>query len=157
MFNTVIWATDGSEAAKKALPFAKKLAAGPGAKLVVLHVREILVGRAGGYPVRADDDDLTLELQGLVTGLRDEGFDATLTLITSHDENAAHAIADATREVDGEVIVLGIRGYGVVAGLLLGSVAQRLLHVSSCPVLAVPSHADLPVQAEGRKLADVAS
>jgi nucleotide-binding universal stress UspA family protein len=36
------------------------------------------------------------------------------------------------------VIVVGTRGHGPLAGALLGSVAQHLLHDAPCPVLAIP-------------------
>jgi nucleotide-binding universal stress UspA family protein len=58
MFSTVIWATDGSEAADRALPYAKALVDGPGRTLVVVHCKELLTGRAGGYPVLADEGEL---------------------------------------------------------------------------------------------------
>ena len=38
MFNTVVWATDGSEDAIRALPYAKALATGEGAMLLVVHI-----------------------------------------------------------------------------------------------------------------------
>src|SRR5438067_7822331 len=47
MFKTILWATDGSETAALALPYALGLAERDNAKLVVAHVREIFVGRAG--------------------------------------------------------------------------------------------------------------
>ena len=47
-------------------------------------------------------------------------------------------IADFARRSQADVIVMGTRGRGQVAGLLLGSVTQRLLHLAHCPVLAVP-------------------
>lgn len=146
MFETVIWATDGSAAAERALPFAKSLAGAPGARLVVVHVREILAGRAGGYPTRADEHDLVNELEQKVEQLRADGLEATLRVVTSLDANAAHALADVALEVGGDVIVVGTRGRGVVAGLLLGSVAQRLLHVARSPVLAVPPHGVVPAR-----------
>ena len=48
-------------------------------------------------------------------------------------------LADHARAGDADVIVVGTRGRTTLAGLLLGSVTQRLMHVSPCPVLAVPS------------------
>jgi nucleotide-binding universal stress UspA family protein len=45
---------------------------------------------------------------------------------------------------------VGTHGYGRVAGLLLGSVTQGLLHSGVCPVLAVPTGA--PAEAPGREL-----
>ena len=54
-------------------------------------------------------------------------------------------IADAAKENEADVIVVGSRGYGRIAGVLLGSVTQRLLHVAPCPVLAVPTKVAVPV------------
>jgi len=34
--------------------------------------------------------------------------------------------------------VTGTRGHTALAGVIVGSVAQRLLHVAPCPVLVVP-------------------
>jgi nucleotide-binding universal stress UspA family protein len=48
-------------------------------------------------------------------------------------------IADLAREIDADAIVVGTRGHSPVAGLLLGSVTQRLLHIAPCPVVAVPA------------------
>jgi hypothetical protein len=51
----------------------------------------------------------------------------------------AHEIADVAREVGADLIVIGTRGHTPIAGLSLGSVTLRLLHVAPCPVLAVPA------------------
>ena len=67
-----------------------------------------------------------------------EGLSVTLQIISGAGGHAAHMIVDAAREHGGDVIVAGTRGHAPVAGLLLGSVTQRLLHVSHCPVLVVP-------------------
>jgi nucleotide-binding universal stress UspA family protein len=48
-------------------------------------------------------------------------------------------LADTARDAGADVIVAGTRGHAPVAGLLLGSVTQRLLHIAPCPVLAVPA------------------
>jgi nucleotide-binding universal stress UspA family protein len=138
MFRTIVWATDGSEAADRALPYARELASGDGAKLIVVHCNELLVGRAGGYPVLADEDELADKIRDQVAMLNDEGVDATLEFVAGITPHAAHMIAQVAREVAADAIVVGTRGHAPVAGLLLGSVTQRLLHIAPCPVLAVP-------------------
>lgn len=50
----------------------------------------------------------------------------------------AHAIEDVAAEAGADLIVTGTPGHSPVAGLLLGSVTQRLLHIARRPVLAVP-------------------
>lgn len=139
MFSTIIWATDGSEAADRALPYAKALAAPGDAPLVVVHCEEIYAGRASGYTVFADEQELEEKIRGQVADAREEGLDATLKLIRRTATGPARMIADVAREVGADVIVVGTRGHGPFAGLLVGSVTQRLLHVAPCPVLAVPT------------------
>ncbi len=139
MFKTIVWATDGSEAADRALPFAKALAGQSGRSLVVMHCKELLVGRGGGFPVLADEEDLQAKIRRQVADLREEGLDATFRPLTSVGSHAAHTISGAARDAGADVIVVGTRGHSPVAGLLLGSVTQRLLHVAPCPVLVIPA------------------
>ncbi len=49
----------------------------------------------------------------------------------------AHAIVEFAREKHCDLIVIGARGLGSVAGLLLGSVTSRVVHLSELPVLVV--------------------
>jgi nucleotide-binding universal stress UspA family protein len=146
MFKTILWATDGSATADRALPYAKALAAAEGAKLLVVHCKEILVGgRAGGYPVFADEEEVVAKIRSQVEEVQAGGVEAALEIISGPASSAAHAIADVARDEHADLIVVGTRGHAPVAGLLVGSVTQRLLHVAPCPVLAVPGgkHAEL--------------
>ena len=139
MFKTIVWATDGSESADRALPYAKELAGAREGRLVVVHSKELLVGRAGGYPVLADEDDIETKIERQVEQLRKEGVDASFELVSGAVSHAAHMISDAAREVGADLIVVGTRGHSAIVGLLVGSVTHRLLHIAPCPVLAVPA------------------
>ena len=156
MFETIIWATDGSEAADAALPYAKGLAEGEGRSLVVVHSKELLHGRAGGWPVYANEDELQAKIRRQADELRSQGLDVTLRIETVGAPGAAKMIADAARSFGADVIVVGTRGHTAIGGLLLGSVTQRLLHIASCPVLAVPALRS-GVEEPERELEEVAS
>jgi len=156
MFKTILWATDGSEAADAALPYARDLAEGAGHELVVVHSKELLRGRAGGYPIYADEDELVAKIHRQAEELRSEGLDVTLRIETAAAPGAAGMIADAARSLGADVIVVGTPGHTAIGGLLLGSVTQRLLHVAPCPVLAVPAPKAAPEEAE-RELEEVTS
>ena len=43
------------------------------------------------------------------------------------------------RRSKADLIVTGTRGHSPVAGLLVGSVTQRLLHIAKQPILVVPA------------------
>src|SRR3954453_20424543 len=137
MFKTLIWGADGSEMAARALPYVRTLAA-PGAQIYAVHVREILVGPGAAYPVYPDEPDLQEKVAAQVEELRLEGFDAHIRVLTAASGHAALQIADVARDVEAELILVGTRGYGRVAGLILGSTTQGLLHAGVCPVFAVP-------------------
>lgn len=139
MFKTIIWATDGSETADEALPFARALAEAEGGRLIAVHGKEVFVGgRATGFPVLADENELEVKIDRQVQELRSVGVDATFKLISGMPSHAAQMLADVARDVDADAIVVGTRGHGPLAGVVVGSVTQQLLHVSPCPVLAVP-------------------
>jgi nucleotide-binding universal stress UspA family protein len=55
-------------------------------------------------------------------------------------EPPAKALIDASKEAS--VLVVGSRGRGGFAGLLLGSVSQQCIVHAACPVVVVPSGPD---------------
>jgi nucleotide-binding universal stress UspA family protein len=50
----------------------------------------------------------------------------------------ARSIADVAKETGADLIVVGTRGHSALAGVFLGSVTLKLLHLAGCPVLCVP-------------------
>lgn len=140
MYKKVMWATDGSEAADRALVHARSLASDPGTQLLVVYCEEFtLPGKGGGsYPVNANEGEVRAKIERQVAELSSNGTLARLETARSQAGNAAHAIAEIAQEQGAELIVVGTRGRTALAGLLLGGVTQRLLHIAPCPVLAVP-------------------
>jgi nucleotide-binding universal stress UspA family protein len=142
VFNTIVWATDGSEHADQALAVAKTLARENDAALVAVHIVQRYATKTG-LAVYADEGIVKTKLEDTVEQLSKDGYKASLRIINHIGPQPAHAIADVAREMGAGLIVMGTRGHGSISGLLLGSVVQRLLHIAPCPVLAVPA-ADSP-------------
>lgn len=138
MFEVIIYASDGSEHSDRALDYARELAQATSARLVLMHVKEITVGRAAGYPVQIDEEEIERKIKRQAKDSKDAGINATYEQRGATAGGAAHALADAANEIGAGLIVVGTRGQGPLSGLLLGSVTQRLLHVAPCPVLVVP-------------------
>jgi nucleotide-binding universal stress UspA family protein len=140
MYETVVWATDASPIADEALPEALRVLE-PGGRLLIFHCDERFGGgRAAGIPVLADESDRRAKLHAQVRELADRGIDAVLFVEASH-HNAAVEIARFATTHDAEAIVCGSRGHGAVAGTLTGSVAMRLPHFATCPVIIVSERA----------------
>ena len=139
MFKAIVWSTDGSEYAQRALPYVKGLAREGGATITIVHVVErIEGGGAVGVPRRADESELQARLQKLTAELSEEGFGASLIVRGDVGTRPAHEVVRVAQEVGADLIVVGSRGLSAIGGLLLGSVAHRLLHLAPCPVLVVP-------------------
>jgi nucleotide-binding universal stress UspA family protein len=157
MFDTIIWASDGSAAADLALSYAKSLADEPDRRLIAVHCKELLVGRVGGVPLLANEPDVEEKIRAQVDAALLEGIDASFHLVTAAAPSAAHAIAEVARELAADAIVVGTRGHTPMAGLLLGSVTQRLLHIAPCPVVAVPARKTERTREHERPVATTAS
>ena len=62
---------------------------------------------------------------------------ATRIATNSAFGDPAEQIIALAKERQADLIVIGSRGHGQLAGLLLGSVAQKVLAHASCPVLVM--------------------
>ena len=139
MFSKIVIALDGSDHSLKAVEYAKRLSPDKSARIEVVHVRELLMGRGvGGAPVKLDEEEVVEEVQGTVRELSDAGYDVHLQVVSTVRDGPAQIIAEIAKLIHADVIIVGTRGHGPVSGLLVGSVAQRLLHLAPCPVLVIP-------------------
>ncbi|MFE1991327.1 universal stress protein [Streptomyces parvulus] len=132
----VIAAVDGSDDSLRALDWALDAAHRRGAPLRVVHVRQ--------YATWAQTDVL-------VAGELDTGEDPVLEQARAHLQGRAYAVATeyvgmegvpgaALPELgaDSQLLVLGSRGRGGFAGLLLGSNGVAAARDAGCPVVVVP-------------------
>jgi universal stress protein A len=134
--------TDFSETAGNALAHAKALAGALGCELHILHVltdpmiyAPAMVGVESLPRLREDmERDARETLDKVLSERERQRFDARLVLRwgTPHLE-----IADYAAKQESDLIVMGTHGRSPLPSLLLGSVAQKVLHEAPCPVLAV--------------------
>ena len=134
MFKTIVLALDGSEESRQALPLATELARQDGARIVIAHAEQ--VGRGG--PIPANEDEIQAEIRKQAEELSAGGIETSVEMRNVMLGGPAHAIAEIADGANADLIVVGTRGHSAVAGLLLGSVTQRLLHLARCPVLVAP-------------------
>jgi nucleotide-binding universal stress UspA family protein len=139
MFKLVVVATDGSEPGDLAIAFAKDLAVDQKARLIVVYVDELVPGHGGAHHAQALEPEIKTKIEDQVTALKTDGLDAEFQVHQVKVSGPAHAIADAASDAGADLIVLGSVGSGPLKGLLLGSVAHRLLQIAPCPVLVVPA------------------
>ena len=146
-------ATDGSGPACDAVAFGLELAATQGAEVSVVHVVpavHVLPAAGFGLPVAQPrlpsvHDRLALdEVTALASGA---GVTVSADLLTGDpvDEIVAHADS-----MDADLIVVGSRGHGAIASMVLGSVSQGVLHEARRPVLVVRPRRRQPAEAAAR-------
>ncbi len=142
-FRHILVATDFSEASRRALCDALMLAADSHAQLSVVHVLNPDRKYAAlEHPPELDLDRIAAEKQikVLIDELASEQkIDTTLI---KHGPVAAQ-VAAIIEEQGIDLLVIGTRGRGGLQKLALGSVAEELLRIASCPVMTIGPKADV--------------
>ncbi|MFD1717251.1 universal stress protein [Georgenia deserti] len=137
----VVVGVDGSESARIALRRAVDEAILWDAELSAVAAVPIATG-AGAMawlPAAVDREDVLADVrEGLRVAVETAVGDREIT-VRQHalDGNAAALMAEFSTAV--ELVVVGSRGRGGFAGLLLGSTSQAVLHHAVCPVMVVPA------------------
>jgi nucleotide-binding universal stress UspA family protein len=140
--NVIVVGVDHSPGAKAALVFAEEEARLRGASLRAVHAWQYgyigYTGFEGGAPLLgADIDDLrTAAEAALEASVREALPDSDVEIERRAIQGApARVLVDESRDAD--LLVVGSRGHGGFAQLLLGSVSQQCAHHSECPVVIV--------------------
>jgi nucleotide-binding universal stress UspA family protein len=139
----IVVGVDGSETSRHALRWAAQEAAVHRAELHVVHAWDVTslgagVGTSPGRRSTAAPEGQHQVAQQLVSDVvREElGGSGTLNIRPSIGRgSAASVLLDAAKGAD--LLVVGSRGLGGFAGLLLGSVSTKMAHHAGCPVVIV--------------------
>lgn len=140
--NHVLVAVDGSPAAENAARVGVTLAA-QGGKVTLATVVRPPEGwwGVGGAPPTPEAMSIA------ITRARSEVLDPLAATLDASDceidtmeeiGDPASVLLDLVGRLDADVLVVGRRGSSLVERLMLGSVADRLAHEATCPVLIVP-------------------
>jgi nucleotide-binding universal stress UspA family protein len=139
MNGLIVVGIDGSDRSKMALRWALEEARLRGASMRVVYAwNEYPMVIPGGPVLPYDPEELKRSAQELVERLVEETLgtpqDVEITAVALLGP-AAGVLVDAA--VGAEMLVVGSRGHGGFAGLLLGSVSQQCVHHAPCPVVIV--------------------
>ena len=137
-YGRIVVGVDGSEGSKAALRWAVGQAQLTGAKVEAVAAWEY-PATYGWAPMYSDDETLPeLTKKQVSETVRDTlGAEAAdLIGVTVTEGQSAHVLLTSSAGAD--LLVVGRRGRGGFAGLLLGSVSQHCVHHASCPVVVVP-------------------
>lgn len=156
MFEKILVALDGSDNAWKALQRAVAVARGVAAKRIgLVHVRPSMdtlayaygyetVGMPGwSFAERLNDgmrqaEERSLELLREGEGyVREQGLTNVEVVLHPEEGPVVRRIIDIVRREGYDLLVIGSRGMGRAAGLLLGSVSQSVTANLPCSVLLV--------------------
>jgi nucleotide-binding universal stress UspA family protein len=135
-FETIVVGIDGSPPAARAMTFAADLVETFGAELVVAHAAS---PPEPPYPPyiepKVDLDTRRTFAARWCAPLRDRGLAHELVVV---DGDPRHTLPEVVAERDADLLVVGSRGRGALANVLLGSVATALAQQGRSPVTIVP-------------------
>jgi nucleotide-binding universal stress UspA family protein len=149
MFSNILVPVDGSTHSYKASECAGDLAAKYGAQVTLLYV--VSETSASGVPEELRDlamiehIEITqwnwLEgvanqiLQTAERSVRSRGAESVQTVVDQGEPSKV--IIDFAKNHHADLIIMGRRGLGSIAGLLMGSVSHKVAHLVECPCMTV--------------------
>lgn len=141
MFKKILVPTDASEFSRRALTTALEIARKYDAEIQLIHVTytpQAYWGYSIAYGISVSDAELErngeLALEATLSGIDTEPIKVTKLLQPGHPVTV---ILEQLEKDPVDLIVMGSHGYGPIAGSVLGSVSQRILQRSKCPVMII--------------------
>lgn len=137
----ILLATDGSNGANNALEYASNIAKIVGAQLSIVNVVYVPPLAYGTWVPELDKiyEDLRQEGKRIVSEASEvakkNGVASVATKVIEENSSPVWAITKYAEEGKFDLIVLGTRGLGGLEKVLLGSVADGVVHYAKCSVL----------------------
>jgi nucleotide-binding universal stress UspA family protein len=138
MFKKILHANDGSEHAFNALALALKIAKQSGAELHMISVEEIDYLPETMGDVREETGVAARRFHAVVNRSRAMAQECEVTLKTH--VVAGHPVRDIVAlagDLKADLLVVGASGHSALYDRMLGSRADRIVHLAPCPVLVV--------------------
>ena len=132
---TILAAIDGSVPSYRALEQAAVISKALGADLVILLIRQFIVGRRDVLEVWTNEQ--VSEIRKLVGKVVSESGAPSHRILEEHSRDVAYAIVEAALVNHADLIVMGASGMGSIKALILGSVSDSVLRKAACPVMIV--------------------
>jgi nucleotide-binding universal stress UspA family protein len=139
-WKTIVVGVDGSPGSRAALTWAAAEAADHGADLVVVNVWEhTLPPPAGSLSVSEHyvPDPSQRTAEDLVRVITEELGENPPVLVQPRVKHGSPAKVLIEESAEADLLVVGTRGHGGFAGLVLGSVSQHAAAYARCPVTVV--------------------
>lgn len=137
-FRKILVPIDGSEHSKHALQYALELSHCQGAQIVLLHsygrIPMLIGGEARVQLTRELLEESEKLFEPFAVTVREAGLEPAFIIQEGRPENV---IVDEAQKGGFDLIVMGSRGLSDIEGVVLGSVAHRVLAAAHCPVLVV--------------------
>ena len=135
-------AVDGSEPSRHAIDATARLAREMGGvEVLLLNVREgpVYYGELPAFDAESVERAMAAAQHELLAAALAQAHEAGLQQVSTvaAEGLAAQQIAQVAAEKQVDQIVMGTHGRNPLGGLLLGSVAQRVVHLAVVPVLLV--------------------
>lgn len=141
----ILVATDGSAGADRAVDYAANMPHTYGAELLIVNVighdlpEEIFARFTHAQQVWMTEllESSAAHKLAVARG-RAQRLGVSKVLLESRTGDVAQTVIEVARERAADAIVVGKRGTGRVAGLLLGSISQKLVSLAPYPVIVIP-------------------
>jgi len=136
MFAHIVVAIDGSVESSKTLPVAVEMAERFRSSVTVVHVREHAKYEGSDVDLGPETapEELTQQAVGRFT---ERGVQAEAALRWVTPGETPEQIVNVADETGADLIIMGTRGMTEWRSMLLGGVANKVVHQAHCPVLLV--------------------